>query len=172
MNTSTSTSTLHKELTNYFQMTPEIATSGQPDVGQIKQISDMGYTTVISLVPHTSQDAMPDEGKIVAANFMAYINIPVLYEDPQLEQLKMFCNLLDAMKDQKIWIHCVKNSRVAAFIYLYLRYRRGYPHEQARSPMFDQWTMDETWVEFMEEAIEIMEDSQVSYYEPGRSAVM
>ncbi len=144
-------------ISNYFQMTPELATSGQPCCEQIKEISRQGYTTVINLAPHTAQDAMPDEGKVVATNFMSYINIPVLYEDPQIEQLQMFCNLLDALKGQKVWIHCVKNSRVAGFLYLYLRFRRGYSHAQARSPMFDVWEMDETWTEFMQEAAQMLQ---------------
>ncbi len=154
-------SDLHTKITNYFQMTPELATSGQPCDEQIRQISKLGYTTVINLAPHTAQDTMPDEGRIVATNFMSYINIPVLYEDPQPEQLLMFCNLLDALKGQKVWIHCVKNSRVAAFIYLYLRYRLGRSHEEARSPMFDLWEADETWNEFMQEGAALLKQQPV-----------
>jgi len=159
------------EITNFFQMTPFIATSGQPCSKQIKEISNNGYTTVINLAPHTSQDDMPNEGQIIAANFMSYINIPVLYEDPQVEQLEMFCNLMDALRGQKVWIHCVKNSRVAAFIYLYLRYRLGYSHEDARSPMFDQWIMDETWIEFVEEAVDVLEHHRVSFPKAEYSVV-
>lgn len=146
------------EINNYFQMTPSIATSGQPSADQIKAISKQGYTTVINLTPHINQDVLPNEGQLVATSFMSYINIPVLYEDPQLDQFDMFCKMMDAFSDQKIWIHCVKNSRCSAFIYLYMHFRLGYPSEEARSSMFEQWVPDETWEEFMQEVVDDLEE--------------
>lgn len=140
------------EFVNYVQINEMIATSGQLTSEQIKYISNQGYTVIVNLAPHTAQDALPDEGKIVATNFMTYINIPVLYEDPQLDQLKMFCAVLSTLADQKVWVHCAKNTRVAAFVYLYQRYEQGLDHEQALSEMFQKWTPDETWLEFFEDA--------------------
>ena len=119
-----------------------------------KAISKAGYTTVVNLTPHISQDALPNEGQIVATNFMSYINIPVLYEDPRVDQLQMFFAVMDALADQKVWVHCVRNNRVSAFLYLYLRYHLKYSEERARSPIMERWEMDETWLEFMEESIE------------------
>jgi protein tyrosine phosphatase (PTP) superfamily phosphohydrolase (DUF442 family) len=151
-----------ENILNYVQMTKKIATSGQPSVEEIKAISNAGYSTVVNLTPHISQDALPHEGQIVAANFMSYINIPVLYEDPRVDQLQMFFAVMDALTNQKIWIHCVRNNRVSAFVYLYLRYRLNFTESQARSPIFDNWDMDETWFEFMQESIEELTHTKVS----------
>jgi len=140
------------EIVNYVQINELIGTSGQLTSEQIKHISNQGYTVVINLAPHTAQDALPDEGRIVATNFMTYINIPVLYEDPQLDQLKMFCSVMSTLAEQKVWVHCAKNTRVAAFMYLFQRYEQGLSHEQAMSEMFQKWTPDVTWLEFFEEA--------------------
>ena len=140
------------EFINYVQINERIATSGQLTEAQIKWISDQGYSTVINLAPHTAQDTLPNEGKIVAASFMVYVNIPVLYEDPQLSQLKTFCAVLNSLADEKIWIHCALNTRVAAFMYLYQRYELGLSHQEALSEMFQQWTPDETWLEFFDDA--------------------
>jgi len=140
------------EFVNYVKINKMIATSGQLTREQIKHVSNEGYTTIVNLAPHTAQDALPDEGKIVASNFMTYINIPVLYEDPQLDQLKMFNAVMTTLAEQKVWVHCAKNTRVAAFMYLYQRYEQGFSHDQARSEMFQKWTPDNTWMEFFEEA--------------------
>lgn len=140
------------DILNFVQISENIATSGELTGEQIKYISNQGYTTVINLTPHTAQDALPNEGKIVTANFMTYINIPVHYEDPQIDQLKIFCAVLAAISDQKVWVHCVRNNRVAAFMYLYQRYEQGLSHKQALSERFKQWTPDQTWLAFIEEA--------------------
>ncbi|VAW78269.1 hypothetical protein MNBD_GAMMA12-1186 [hydrothermal vent metagenome] len=140
------------EFVNYVQINDMIATSGQLNDQQIKFISNQGYTTIINLAPHTAQDTLPEEGKIVASNFMTYINIPVLYEDPQIDQLKMFCAVMSTLAEQKVWIHCAKNTRVAAFVYLFQRYEQKVSHHEALSEMFKKWTPDDTWLEFFEEA--------------------
>lgn len=150
------------EFVNYVQISTMIATSGQLTREQIKYVSNQGYTTIVNLAPHTAQDAMPDEGKIVASNFMTYINIPVLYEDPQLDQLKMFSAVMATLAEQKVWVHCAKNTRVAAFMYLYQRYEQGLSHEQALSEMFKKWTPDQTWLEFFDEAEADLYSSEVS----------
>ncbi len=140
------------DFVNHVQINDMIATSGQLNDQQIKYISNQDYTTIINLAPHTAQDALPEEGKIVASNFMTYINIPVLYEDPQIDQLKMFCAVMSTLAEQKVWIHCAKNTRVAAFVYLFQRYEQRISHHEALSEMFQKWTPDETWLEFFDEA--------------------
>lgn len=146
---------------NYVQINEKIATSGHLNVDQIKSISGMGYSTIINLAPHSAQEILPNEGKIVATHFMTYVNIPVPYEDPQ-HQLKMFFAVMASLKDQKVWVHCEQNTEVAAFVYLYQRYEQRLSHDQALSE-FTEGTPDQTWLEFFETAEIYLYDQNLYY---------
>ena len=53
--------------------------------------------------------------------------------------------------DSKIFVHCVVNFRVSAFMYHYLKLAKGYTDEDARSPMFEKWApyMDDVWANLL-----------------------
>jgi hypothetical protein len=52
---------------------------------------------------------------------------------------------------KRVWVHCVMNLRVSAFMYHYLKHACGYTEAAARSPVLPRWEprMDEVWKEFM-----------------------
>ncbi len=52
---------------------------------------------------------------------MIYIHIPISWENPEIDRLKLFCNTLKTLQEQnkKVFIHCAKNYRVSIFIYHY-----------------------------------------------------
>lgn len=139
------------EIENRIQMTDDIATSGQPTATQFALIARAGYDVVINLAMPDSDNAVPDEGSIVASHGMSYVHLPVPFDQPRSEHLRSFCRLMNAFSGKRIWVHCVVNYRVSAFMYLYLRRYKDYPEEQARSPMFDRWQPNETWRLFLEQ---------------------
>ncbi len=137
---------------NYHQSTPLIATSGQPDRAQIHQIADDDYEVVINLAMHDSENALPDEGSLVASLGMAYINIPVPFDEPTAEHLREFIGIMDVLANKKVWVHCAVNARVSAFMFQYLTQQRGIDAETASSPLLKKWRpkMDPIWEEFLE----------------------
>ena len=52
---------------------------------------------------------------------------------------------------KKIFIHCVVNARVSAFMYLYLTLVKGLNIDVATSPIIEKWlpSMDESWKSIM-----------------------
>ena len=52
---------------------------------------------------------------------MIYIHIPISWDNPEIDRLKLFCNTLQLLKssNKKVFIHCAKNYRVSVFIYHY-----------------------------------------------------
>ncbi len=137
---------------NYHQATPDIATSGQPTRAELHQIADEGYEAVINLAMHDSDNALPDEGSIIASLGMYYFNIPVPFDEPTEIHLKEFIGLLNILDGKKVWVHCAVNARVSAFMFHYLTKVRGCNLEQSTSPLLLKWRpkMDEVWQEFME----------------------
>lgn len=138
-----------EQIRNYVQLTPEIGTSGQPTPDQFGFIADAGYRAVINLALPDSDHALVNEGNIVTALKMAYVHIPVPFDQPTPEHLKLFIQMMDALENGKVWVHCVANYRVSAFLYHYLRLRKGYSQSAARSPMFEQWHPDSVWSAFL-----------------------
>ena len=137
------------EITNYIAISDTIASSGQPQEHQFKAIADAGFELVINLAMPNSDDAIPEEGNIVTAHRMTYVHIPVPFEAPEARHLKQFINIMQAFSNKKIWIHCVVNYRVSAFLYQYQRLVHGLTKEQAKAVMLPSWEPDEIWQAFM-----------------------
>ena len=136
---------------NYFQITDNVGTSGQPRGDQFADIAAEGYETVINLAMHNSNEAIPEEGNIVTEQGMTYIHLPVPFDNPTRAHLKKFIDIMSALEGSKVWVHCVVNKRVSAFMYHYLTKVKGYEPEPATSPVLREWEpeMEHVWQSFM-----------------------
>ena len=140
-----------QDITNYVQLTDEVGTSGQPTAEQFKAIAEAGFSAVINLAMPDSDHAIPEEGTIVTGLGMSYVHIPVPFDAPSSAHLKQFCGAMQAFEGQKVWVHCVVNARVSAFMYQYLTQVKGLPEAESRSPILDLWEpdMDDVWRNFL-----------------------
>ncbi len=139
-----------EQITNFVQLTPTIGTSGQPSVDQFRAISNAGYQVIINLAMPDSKGAIETEGSIVTTLKMIYIHIPVPFDRPSPRHLRHFIQIMDAFSDYRVWVHCVANYRVSAFLYHYLQLRQGYSLQAARSPIFKRWEPNTVWQAFLE----------------------
>jgi protein tyrosine phosphatase (PTP) superfamily phosphohydrolase (DUF442 family) len=137
---------------NFYQSTDNIATSGQPNHAQLHYIADEGYEAVVNLAMPDSDNAIAEEGSLVASLGMHYINIPVPFDEPTAEHLREFIGIMEVLTHKKIWVHCAVNARVSAFMYHYLTKVKKTDTQQATSPVLTKWLpkMDSVWREFME----------------------
>ena len=140
-----------EQILNFVQLTDSIATAGQPTPEQFRDIAAAGHTVVVNLAVPDSHNAVPNEGSLVTATGMTYVNIPVKWEDPTLADLQRFIRTMRAFEGERIFVHCAMNMRVSAFMYHYLTLEEGLPPERARSPILEKWTpkMDEVWQRFL-----------------------
>jgi protein tyrosine phosphatase (PTP) superfamily phosphohydrolase (DUF442 family) len=106
---------------------------------------------VVNLALPSSEHAIVDEGSIVTGFGMRYVHIPVDFANPTLDDVRTFFGTLHAFHGKKVWVHCVVNARVSAFMYLYLKHVRGLDDAAARSPVLEKWlpTMDPVWTAFI-----------------------
>jgi len=135
---------------NYVRLTPEIGTAGQPRRDQFATIAAAGFEGVINLAMPDHADSIADEGALVTSLGMTYCHLPVPFDTPSPDHLRQFCALLDARPERKLFVHCIMNYRVSAFMYLYLTQVRGIPEAQARSPILDRWDIEPQWRALME----------------------
>jgi protein tyrosine phosphatase (PTP) superfamily phosphohydrolase (DUF442 family) len=138
---------------NYRCISDSIATSGQPTVKEFELIYRAGFNTVVNLAPTNTFNALPNEQAIVIALGIEYINIPVIWENPTIEDFSRFCIVMNAHQQQSIYIHCAMNMRVSVFVYLYRHLILEIPASEAYQPVTTLWQPNETWQKFIETAI-------------------
>jgi protein tyrosine phosphatase (PTP) superfamily phosphohydrolase (DUF442 family) len=139
-----------KKITNYIQVSKCIASSGQPTSEQFKDIAQNNYQVVINLAMPNSDQAIVEEGNIVAALDMVYIHIPVPFDAPTKNHLHKFIGIMEVFSSQKIWVHCVVNYRASAFLYQYQRLICGITSDDAKKIMLPSWKPNEVWQNFLE----------------------
>ena len=140
-------------MVNYIPLSPLLLTAGSPTVQDLADLRDQGVEVVINLALPTSPAAIPNEAGEVARLGMQYVPIPVIWESPTLENLQDFFTACERCAGQKTFIHCVKNMRVSAFVYLYRVLRKGADPQEAYYDMAQIWEPEGTWAEFIETAL-------------------
>jgi len=138
-----------EQITNFIQVTENIASSGQPDATQFSSIAAAGYRHVVNLAMPNSENAIPEEGNIITALKMSYVHIPVPFESPTAKDLQTFIKIMSSFANDKIWVHCVVNYRASAFLYQYFRLAQGFSEDEARKTILPSWKPNETWQRFI-----------------------
>ena len=141
-----------EEVFNFHQLALNVGTSGQPTTVQFSDIAEANYAVVINMAMHDSDNAVPEEGNIVASLGMTYVHIPVPFDAPTANHLSKFFKIMDSFEGEKIFVHCVANFRVSAFMHQYLTLKKGIPSEQATSPVLRTWPprMSDVWKSLLE----------------------
>lgn len=134
---------------NYVKVSDNIHTSGQPKENEFQSIADLGVETVINLAMPDSDAAIKNEGELVTQLGMSYIHIPVVWDEPKIEQFELFSTIMQRHIDKKIWIHCALNWRVSSFIYLYRTKYLGVSEAEAKETLTSIWEPNDVWSEFI-----------------------
>lgn len=142
-----------QEISNFLQLSDRIATSGQPTAEQFVAIKKAGYQLIINLALPTSSNALPNERQIVESQQMKYVHIPVVWENPTLEDVTKFFGIMETNSDKKIFVHCAANMRVSAFMYLFRRIHQGLNDETAKQDLHKIWQPNEVWQKFIQEVL-------------------
>ncbi|NOT85051.1 MAG: phosphotyrosine protein phosphatase [Methylococcaceae bacterium] len=141
---------------NIYQVFDWLWSSGQLSERDIKKLPSLEINAVINLALPTSSNALHGEAEIITGLGISYFHIPIEWEVPQLEQAKMFFDVLNILRGRKVWVHCVKNKRVSVFIYLYRRLCLSECDEAASYPMKQVWVPNETWQSFINQALNVL----------------
>src|ERR1700743_1845742 len=105
---------------NFHQVSDMLACAGQPREGQLQDIADDGYQVIINLGLADGKYALADESASVTRLGLAYHHLPIVFDDPQIDDLTEFIRLMTKHSYQKTLVHCAANYRASAFTALYL----------------------------------------------------
>ena len=119
--------------------------SGQLSAADVARLPALGVNTVINLAPPHASKVLPGEAEQVTALGLNYVQIPVIWDAPSPHQFELFVGVMTAVGHKPVWLHCAKNMRASAFVYLYRLLIRGEDESQAVWPMSQVWTPNPTW---------------------------
>ena len=127
-----------EDIRAFHAVSDRLGTSGQMTYNQIDHIKEAGYEVVINLAPaHLERNGL--EGYMVTERSMAYVHIPVSWQEPAMRDLDLFFEVMKANADRKVYVHCFANMRASAFVYLYRTLVEQVPDDAAKEDMHVIW---------------------------------
>lgn len=139
------------DIRNYRAVSPQLATSGQPDEAQLAAIAAAGFEVVINLALHDDpRYSLADEAGTVRDLGLDYVHIPVQFGAPTHDDLARFMNAMSTHAARRVWVHCAANYRVSAFVGLDRVLRQGWSRAEAFAVMDDIWKPDAVWAAFID----------------------
>ena len=108
---------------------------------------------MINLAPPEYDEAVHNEGAILAAQGVVYVNIPVRFGNPTAEDFRLFSDVMKSVVGKNALVHCQINLRGSAFTYLYRVIVESANEEEARSKLTGVWMPNPIWKKFIESAL-------------------
>lgn len=141
-----------EDIQDFYRISADLLTAGQPTADQLAEIFAAGCQVVINLGMPDSPDALEDEDSWVRQLGMEYISIPVIWRAPTRADLDAFFSALDRCQGKKVFVHCARNMRASAFVYLYRVLRLNEPPEKCLEDLLTLWEPDPLWQSFIDKA--------------------
>ena len=141
------------QITNYLVINDNLLTSGMPTAEQLLALQYESIDLVIYLAIEDSPSATSNEREILNSLGISYHNIPVVWENPKVSDLTQFFSIMDQNESKKLFVHCVLNMRVSAFVFLYFVIKKQMLPEIAIQNLRKIWEPNEIWQTFMNKAL-------------------
>ncbi len=84
-----------EDIRNFQVVTDRLASAGQIGYEQIPLLSEAGYEVVVNLAV-ADQERNGQEGFLVAQSGLTYVHIPVDWQQPQLSDVEIFFDVMQA----------------------------------------------------------------------------
>jgi protein tyrosine phosphatase (PTP) superfamily phosphohydrolase (DUF442 family) len=134
---------------HWYRLDAVITTSGQPSEDELAALRDLGVRHIINLAPHSHAKALADEKASVERLGMAYIHIPVDFQNPDEADFALFCKAMEQLHGTAVHVHCAANYRVSAFFYRHRREVLGLSPAAIRADLDAVWQPDAVWSRFI-----------------------
>ena len=138
---------------NFVQWREGLASSAQPKADWLATVGDQKYEVLVNLAPPQSHGSLANEGGIVGARGVKYVNIPVDFGKPTAEDFRFFSEVMKASAGRSVFVHCQANFRASSFVFLYLVIHEGAPVQETWSKVQSAWVPDRVWRRFIEETL-------------------
>jgi protein tyrosine phosphatase (PTP) superfamily phosphohydrolase (DUF442 family) len=140
---------------NYLKLSDSLFSSGMPTPEQIPSIAKNGVQVVINLATSKSEGWILNEKELMEAQNITYYSIPVDWDNPTIDDLNDFMDIMERHIYQKILVHCQANYRATGFIAVYRYNRLGWAEENAFKDLRKIWNPAEfpIWEKFIKKSL-------------------
>ena len=137
---------------NYLKVNDQLTTGGQPTEEQLRAAAAEGFDTVINLATFSPGHSLEDEAGLVQSLGLAYVHIPVEWQNPQASDFEAFDQAMQQAEPGKVLLHCAANFRATAFYSLYALKHLGWTEAQAEAFRAQIWVGSHypVWEQFIE----------------------
>ena len=133
---------------NHHRVDERLVTGGHLVGNGVETLKAEGVTVVIDL-----RDKPPaDEQEQFAAHGIQWINIPVVWNDPEPEDFARFSEAMRAHEDEHVLVQCAANYRASAFTYLYRVVVDSVDEKEAAADLHAIWIPEkenERWTQYI-----------------------
>ena len=130
---------------NRVDISPLLLTSGQPTKAFLESLRSQGVEAVVYLAPPTVGDALAEEPRIVGAQGIVFVNIPIAWEKPTAADFQHFTRVMTALAGRKVYVHCQMNLRASSMVFLHRVITLKEPPERAWESVQKAWVPNATW---------------------------
>jgi uncharacterized protein (TIGR01244 family) len=116
---------------NFLKVSEDFCTAGQPRPEHFAELKAGGLKSVLNLRTPEEHRAADEQASVETAG-LRYFNIPVVFTNPQDEQVDAFLKLTDDAANRPMLIHCAAAVRVGAFFMIRRVLRDGWTWDAAR----------------------------------------
>ncbi|VAW98144.1 hypothetical protein MNBD_GAMMA21-2601 [hydrothermal vent metagenome] len=136
------------DIENFWELTPKLAISGQPRLGELEILADAGYQTIINLGLSDASYSLAAEASYLEQLDMAYIAIPVEFKKPHSREYLRFLNSMNLQQEKQVLVHCKNNQRASVFSILYLIMSEQVSQIDGWNMINEFWQPDLVWESF------------------------
>lgn len=120
------------EIRNFLRVNKDFCTGGQPRLEHLEKLKAEGVKSIINLRQPSEHRAAEEEAKAKELG-LRYFNIPVVFTNPNEDQVTEFLKVTDDPENRPIFIHCTAAIRVGAFWMIRRVLRDGWKIEDAEA---------------------------------------
>ena len=142
------------DIINYIAYSDVLASSGQPTAAQFQVQAEAGVQRVVYLAFTDHETSLANEDRVVRDLGMAFVQVPVVWANPQVEDFRLFAAIMAQGGDQKTLVHCQVNWRASSFSFLYRVIHDKVPMDDAVVDLTSIWTPTEHWRQFIVDVLD------------------
>jgi uncharacterized protein (TIGR01244 family) len=116
-------STPDDSIPNYTVLEPCVAAAGQPSADALGKLKALGFKTVINLRPVEEAPVVAEEERIVEAQGLRYVSVPVTPATFSAHDVESVRKVLEEPGIGPVLLHCASSNRVGAVWGLLARQR-------------------------------------------------
>src|SRR5689334_6550622 len=142
------------EIRNFLRVNKDFCTGGQPKLEHLEKLRGEGVKSILNLRQPSEHRAAEEEAKAKELG-LRYFDIPVVFGNPNEEQVAEFLKITDDLDNRPMFIHCTAAIRVGAFWMIRRVLRDGWKVEDAEEEAKKIGLRESPrWVEFARKYID------------------